>query len=118
METRRRHACAGLVRAASAAARLANVVRRAWILRAESLARSNGLLFVRRQIECRATFRAQSLPGAPAALHSRNGLPLSFYDGYRTSTIGCVVEAPGAGRIPANCFARAVSLRSTSRADG
>src|SRR6266404_1541026 len=113
METGRRDARARLVRTASTAARLADVVRRARIVPAEPVVHSDGDLLAGRQIGCHPTLCTQSLPGASAALHSINCLSLPFYDGRRACTIRSVVETPGIGRVFADCFARSISLRST-----
>src|SRR5713101_3666998 len=113
METGRRDARARLVRAASTAARLADVVRRTRIVPAEPVVHSNGDLFNGRQVGCHPALRTQSLSGASAALRSRNCLSLPLYDGRRTWTNWRVVETPGTGRVFADCFSRAIPIGST-----
>src|SRR5437667_1808488 len=112
METGRRDAGAGLVRAASAAARLANVVCRARLIPTESLVRPNGDFFVAWQTGSRGFVSAESVSAKSAAVRSRNLLSLSVHIGAGTSTNWSVVETSGAGRILAGRFTRRRPLSS------
>src|ERR1700693_2214635 len=104
METRRCDARAGLVRAASAAARLANVVCRARLVSTEFMVCPNGDFLVARQTGSHGAVRAKSVSANSAALRSRNILPLSFHHSGGTSTNRGLVEASGTGRIFAECL--------------
>src|SRR6266571_761345 len=103
METRRRDARAGLVRAAPAKTRLADVVCRARKLSGKSVVW---------QVDCEAGMVARCEPIAreesffarTAALHSRHVLSLSFHDVARTQRDRRVVETRGASGIFANGF--------------
>src|SRR5207249_6365247 len=112
MEAGRRNARAGLLRAASAAARLANVVRRARVVSTEPVVCSNGDFFVARQAGSRGAVRAQSISTKSAALRSRDGLSLPFHDSGGTPGNRRFVETSGAWRIFAGRFARRRPLRS------
>src|ERR1051326_6491772 len=105
METGRRDARAGLVSAASTAARLADVVRGAWLVSGKSVAGSNDDRAVARPTKSCGAFRTEPVFGQSAALHSRDSFPGPFYDRGRTSTNRCVVEAAGIRRIFAEHFA-------------
>src|ERR1700719_3780046 len=113
METGRRDARSRLVRAASTAARLANVVRRAWVVSTEFMVCPNGDFFVARQTGSYFVVRAKSVSENSAALRSRDVLSLPFHHFGGTSTNRRLVETPGTWRIPAERFARRRSLGST-----
>src|ERR1051325_9745657 len=106
METRRRDARAGLVPTAPTATRLADVVRGARFVSGKSVAYSNNNRAFGWPTKSRGAFRTEPVLGQSAALHSRDSLPLPFYDRGRTSTNRCVVEASGIGGIFAEHFAR------------
>src|SRR5207302_6129194 len=106
METGRRTARAGLVRAASTAARLANVVRRARFLSTESVVYPDRDRVIARQNASRGVVRQKSISGNCSALRSRDILPLSFHQRGGTSTDRRVVETRRARRIFTECFAR------------
>src|SRR2546428_286887 len=114
METGRRHARARLVRTASTAARLADVVRRARLAARATVVSKPCLSIVARQKRRDRSVRAQSVSQRSAPLHSCDLLPVSFHDGGGTSTNRRVVETPGAGRIFAGRVARTVSVKIAS----
>src|ERR1700730_10313823 len=105
METGRRETRAGLVRAASAEARLADVVRRAGKLRTQSMVSWIGLATVAKQTGSDSIARAQSIPKFSSALCSRAILRLSIHQCGGTPTIGRLVEAARDGRIHAGSVA-------------
>src|SRR6266446_8193927 len=113
METRRCDACARLVRAASAAARLADVVRRTGIAARKRVVLQPRNLFARRQNGRDATFRAQSFSAKTAAVHPGHFLSVQIYNHRRASRNGRVVETTGTRRILADDLARAILIRST-----
>src|ERR1700686_5900338 len=106
METGRCDAPAGLVRATSAAARLANVVRRARLVSTEPLVSSDGDLLVAWQTGSDGAFCAQSVSSESTALCTRDSLSLPFYDGAGTSRNRRLVETSGTWRISAERLAR------------
>src|SRR5207244_5977901 len=114
MEAGRRNARAGLVRAASASARLANVVCRARVVSTESVVCSNSHLPVARQTGSRSAVRTKSVSANSAALRSRDPLSLSFHDCRGTSRNWRVVETSGTRRILAKRLARRRPLSLTS----
>src|SRR5438876_9016685 len=102
METRRCDACAGLVRAASAAARLADVVRRAGIAARKRVDRQPRSLVARRQNGRDATPCAQSFSAKTAAIHPGYFLSIQICNQRRASRNGRVVETTGTRRILAD----------------
>src|SRR5882672_9277003 len=106
MEAGRRDARARLVRAASAAARLANVVRRARLVSTEPVVCSDGDFPVARQTASHSAVRTESVSAKSATLRSRNFLSLPFHDGAGTSRNRRVVETPRDWRISAERLAR------------
>src|SRR5437016_14280156 len=95
METRRRDAHAGLVRAAPAKTRLANVVRSARKLSGKPVVWQVDCQ-AGRLARCEPIAREESFFARTAALHSRDVLSLSFYDVARTQRDRRVVETRGA----------------------
>src|SRR5437867_6311202 len=114
METRRCDACAGLVRAASAAARLADVVRRTGIASRKVVVLQPGNLPARRQNGRDATLCAQYFSGKTAAIHPGHFLSIQICNQRRASRNGRVVETTGTRRILADHLARAILIRSTT----
>src|ERR1700680_808644 len=114
METGRCDACARLVRAASHAARLANVVRRAGIASAKPVVLQPRNLFARRQNGRDATLREQSFSAKTAAIHPGHFLSIQIYHHRRTSGNGRVVETTRTRRILAHDLARAILIRSAT----
>src|SRR5437588_2178202 len=112
METRRCDACAGLVRAASAAARLADVVRRTGVASGKSVVLQPRNLFARRQNGCDTTLCAQSFSAKTAAIHSGHFVSIQIHNQRRASRNGRVVETTGTRRILADDLARAILTRS------
>src|SRR5205807_3462280 len=104
METGRPDARAGLVRAAPAKTRLADVVCRARKLSGKSVVRQADCPVAARIARCTPTPREGSLPTRIATLHSRDVLSLSFHDVARTPRDRRMVETRGASGIFAKCF--------------
>src|SRR5207244_10861483 len=106
MEAGRRESRARLVRTASTAAGLANVVRRSRLVSAESVVYSDGDFAVARQSGGRGALRTKSFSARPAAIRSRDTLPLSIHHCSRASTDRRLVETRGNRRILAKRFSR------------
>src|SRR5881396_2040335 len=109
METRRRDARAGLVRAAPAKTRLADVVCRARKLSGKSVVRQADCPVAARIARCTPTSREGSVPTRTAALHSRDVLSLSFHDVARTPRDRRVVETRAGWGIFAHSFTGSVA---------
>src|SRR5437763_2238262 len=112
MDTGLRDVGAGLVRAASAASRLANVVRCARVLPTDSVVCSDRNFFIGRQAESRGAVRAESVSTKSAPVCSRDALPLPFHDRAGASTNWRVVETPGTWRVSAGRFTGRCALRN------
>src|ERR1700738_4699154 len=105
METGRFGAGPGMGRAPPAAARLADVVRRAWRLPAKSLVRQSAGTIASQHTGRDAAARAQSVPRQPAAICPRPTLRISVYHLGGTSRLRQLVEARGERRISAGDLA-------------
>src|SRR5437764_12846139 len=92
METRRRDACARLVRTAPAKIGLADVVRSARNLSGKPVVCQADCQAAGRLARCEPIDRDESIPSRTAALHSRDILWLRFYDVARTTRHRDVVE--------------------------
>src|ERR1700730_14486906 len=98
METGRRETRAGLVRAASAEARLADGVRRAGKLPTQSMVSWIGLSTVAKQTGSDSIARAQSIPKFSSALCSRAILRLSIHQSGGTLAACALLERARHGR--------------------
>src|SRR3979490_2764805 len=101
METRRLGPGTAVGRTAPAAARLADVVRRAWQLPAKSLVRQSAGTSASQHPSCDPAARAQSVPGYAAPIYPRPALRISVCHLGGTSRLGCLVEARGERRVSA-----------------
>src|SRR6476659_7182297 len=95
METGRARSDAGLRRAASAAARLADVVCRAERCAAKSLVPRTRFSPAREFTGRRAFVRQESFPGQTAALSPGRDLSLPFHHNCGTPSRRCMVAARG-----------------------
>src|SRR5436190_22401332 len=93
-------------RAAPAAARLADVVRRARQLPAQSVVRQPARAFTSQHTGGDAAPRAQPVPGRAAQLRSREIIRLSFHERGGTASDAGVVEARRTRRVYSGRVAR------------
>src|SRR6516164_160895 len=110
METRRGEARAWVVRATSAATRLANVVCRPRLVSAESMVCADRDRLVARQTASRRAVRGKPVSRKSTALYSRDVVSISIHERGGTPTNRRLVEAASARRIFAQRFARRRSV--------